>query len=336
MIGIGLIGYGYWGPNLARNFSELPTARLVVCSDLRAERLGLLARKYPEVGRTASADEVIAHPQVDAVTIATPISTHYDLAKKALLAGKHVLIEKPMTMNTAQADELIELAARRRLVLMVDHTFVYTGAVRKIKEIIAQGEVGDIYYFDSVRVNLGLFQHDVNVIWDLAPHDLAIMDFLLDQKPEAVSATGARHIGHQQENIAYITLHFANNMIGHIHVNWLAPVKLRTTLISGTRKMIVYDDMETSEKIKVYDAGVSLRQDAESIYHTLVQYRTGDMYAPKLDQREALSVECEHFIDCIRTGGAPVSDGQAGRRVVAMLEAAQQSLTRRGAWIPLP
>ena len=335
MVGIGLIGYGYWGPNLLRNFTELPEARVVVCSDLRSERRALVERKYPDIRTTDRADEVIDDPAVDAVLIATPVSTHYELARKALLSGKHVFIEKPITTDTTQADVLIELAESRHLTLMVDHTFIYTGAVRKIKEMITRGEVGDIYYFDSVRVNLGLFQHDVNVLWDLAPHDLSIMDFLLDQKPEAVSAVGASHLGQQMENIAYLTLRFSDNLIGHIHVNWLAPVKLRKTLISGSRKMIVYDDMETSEKIKVYDAGVSIRQDTESIYQTLVQYRTGDMYAPKLDQREALTVECSHFINCISTGSPPDSDGYAGRRVVAILEAADQSLKHAGAWVRL-
>ena len=335
MIGIGLIGYGYWGPNLLRNFAEMPDARVVACCDLRAERRALIERRYPDIRTTVSADEVIDDPAVDAVLIATPISTHYELAHKVLLSGKHVFIEKPITTNTAHADALIELAESRHLTLMVDHTFIYTGAVRKMKEMITRGEVGDIYYFDSVRVNLGLFQHDVNVIWDLAPHDLSIMDFLLDQKPDAVSAVGACHIGQQMENIAYLNLHFSDNLIGHVHVNWLAPVKLRKTLISGSRKMIVYDDMETSEKIKVYDAGVSIRQDTESIYQTLVQYRTGDMYAPKLDQREALSVECAHFIDCVTTGSTPDSDGRGGRRVVAILEAAHQSLKTNGEWVSI-
>lgn len=333
MIGIGLIGYGYWGPNLARNFSELSDARLVACCDLRPDRLEALGQKYPSVRLTTSPQDIITSPDVDAIVIATPVSTHYELAHQALSAGKHILIEKPMTTSTHEADDLIALAKARGRVLMVDHTFVYTGAVRKIREIIDQGEMGDIYYFDSVRVNLGLFQHDINVIWDLAPHDLSIMDYLIGSQPQAVSAFGASHLGQAAENIAYLNLRFDDNLIGHIHINWLAPVKLRKTLISGKRKMIVYDDMETSEKVKVYDSGVSITKSPESIYHTLVQYRTGDMYAPKLDQREALSVECEHFIDVIQNGAVPIVDGAAGRRIVALLEAAQASLEQQGAWI---
>jgi predicted dehydrogenase len=335
LTGIGLIGYGYWGPNLARNFSDVANAQLTACCDLRQDRLDLLGQKYPEVQLSASTGDVIGNPKVDAVVIATPVSTHFKLAREALIAGKHVLIEKPMATSIGEADELNKLAREKGLTLMVDHTFVYTGAVRKIKEIIDQGEMGEIYYFDSVRVNLGLFQHDSNVVWDLAPHDLSIMDYLIGRAPSAISAFGASHLGQGIENIAYLNLKFDDNLIGHIHINWLAPVKLRKTLISGTRKMIVYDDMETSEKVKVYDSGVSITKAPENIYHTMVQYRTGDMYAPKLDQREALSVECEHFIEAIESGKEPATGGHAGRRIVAMLEAAQESLAAQGAWIPV-
>lgn len=335
MTNVGLIGYGYWGPNLLRNFFELSSARPVACCDLRQDRLDFLALKYPDVLRTSDAQDIITNPDVDAVVIATPISTHYKLAHQALEAGKHVLIEKPMTTSSSDADALIPIANERDLVLMVDHTFIYTGAVRKIKEIIDQGEMGDIYYFDSVRVNLGLFQHDINVIWDLAPHDLSIMDHLIGKQPKAVSAFGASHLGQAIENIAYLNFMFNDNTIGHIHINWLAPVKLRRTLISGTHKMIVYDDMETSEKVKVYDSGVSISKSPGNIYHNLVQYRIGDMNAPKLDQQEALSVECEHFIDAIQNGTPPITDGNAGRRIVAMLESAQESLEQQGAWIPV-
>jgi predicted dehydrogenase len=333
LTGIGLIGYGYWGPNLARNFSDVANAQLTACCDLRQDRLDLLGQKYPKVQLSTSTADVIGNPKVDAVVIATPVSTHFRLAREALMAGKHVLIEKPMATSISEADELNMLAREKGLTLMVDHTFVYTGAVRKIKEIIDQGEMGEIYYFDSVRVNLGLFQHDSNVVWDLAPHDLSIMDYLIGRAPSAISAFGASHLGQGIENIAYLNLKFDDNLIAHIHINWLAPVKLRKTLISGTRKMIVYDDMETSEKVKVYDSGVSITEAPENIHHTLVQYRTGDMYAPKLDQREALSLECEHFIEAVVSGIDPATGGHAGRRIVAMLEAAQESLSEQGAWI---
>ena len=335
MIQVGLIGYGYWGPNLARNFSELQGARFAACCDLRQDRLDLVALKHPGVDCTSYPQDIINNEKIDAVVIATPVSTHYDLARKALEAGKHVLIEKPITTSSSDAEKLISLAQKNNLVLTVDHTFVYTGAVRKIKEIIDQGELGDIYYFDSVRVNLGLFQHDINVIWDLVPHDLSIMDYLIGRQPKAISVFGASHLGQDIENIAYLNLKFDDSLIAHIHVNWLAPVKLRKTLISGTRKMIVYDDMENSEKVKVFDSGVSITKAPENIYRTLVQYRTGDMYAPKLDQREALNVECEQFVDAIQGGVVPVTDGNAGRRIVAMLEAAQESLEHQGTWIPV-
>ena len=254
---------------------------------------------------------------------------------QALKAGKHVLVEKPLAANSVDALQLIEEAARRRLVLMVDHTFVYTGAVRTIRDMVSSGALGDIFYYDSVRVNLGLFQHDVNVIWDLAVHDLAILDFVLTSKPSAVSATGISHIHGQPENVAYITLFFPCNQIAHLHVNWLAPVKVRRTLIGGSEKMIVYDDLEPSEKVKVYDKGVTLSASGEQVYELLVSYRSGDMWAPKLDNSEGLRREALHFIDCIEHGTQPETDGLAGMRVVRLLEAADRSLAERGKLIEL-
>lgn len=330
MLGIGVIGYGYWGPNLVRNFAEAPGAKLVGICDARSERLDHARRRYPSALLTGRASELLADPAVDAVAIATPVSSHFDLAMQALQSNKHVLVEKPLAANSEQALRLIDEAERRNRVLMVDHTFVYTGAVRRIREMIANGELGDIYYYDSVRVNLGLFQHDVNVIWDLAVHDLSIMDFVLASKPVAVSATGISHIAGQPENVAYLTLFFADKKIAHLHVNWLAPVKVRRTLIGGSEKMIVYDDLEPSEKVKVYDKGVSLSSSPEAVYQLLVSYRTGDMWAPHLDQAEGLQIEARHFIACIEESKQPSTDGQAGLRVLRILEAAEKSMRERG------
>jgi predicted dehydrogenase len=338
MIGIAVVGYGYWGPNLVRNFWEVPGARLVSVCDMRTERLAGVQSRYPVVEITSRFDEVLADPRVDAVAIATPVSSHYELALRALQAGKHVFIEKPMTTTSEQALRLIDEAERRQLVIGVDHTFVYTGAVRKMRELVEAEGIGDIYYYDSVRVNLGLFQHDVNVLWDLAVHDLSIMDYVLPVQPVAVSATGVGHVAGEPENIAYLNLFFDNNLIAHIHANWLAPVKVRRTLIGGSKKMIVYDDLEPSEKIKVYDKGITLNGNGgngEKRYQMLVGYRTGDMWAPHLDMTEALSLELRQFVACIESRTAPISDGQAGLRVVRILEAATKSLANRGSIVEL-
>jgi predicted dehydrogenase len=330
-----VIGYGYWGPNLLRNLAETDGVEVKWCADKRPERLALAKRRYPALHVTAEANEIFEDPEVDAVAIATPVSTHYELAKRALERDKHVLIEKPMTRSVAEAEELREIAERRNLVLMVDHTFIYTGAVRRIKEIVEVGELGELYYFDSVRVNLGLFQHDIDVLWDLAPHDLSILSYLLpDHKPKHVSAVGSAHTGSGLADIAYMTLHFARDFISHFHVNWLSPVKVRQVLIGGNRRMLVYDDMEPSEKVRVYDAGIEMRT-AEDVYHTLVDYRTGDMWAPKLEFGEALAVECEHFADCVRLKKMPFTGAAMGVQVVRMLEAASQSLAAGGKRIAL-
>jgi predicted dehydrogenase len=332
LIRIGVIGYGYWGPNLVRNFFEATDAQVVRVSDLRADRLAALGARYPTVQTTQNFRDLIEDPSVDAVVIATPVSTHYELALRALQEGKHVLVEKPLASNTDQVQHLIDVARKQKRVLMVDHTFVYTGGVRKIRELVESGSLGEIYYYDSVRVNLGLFQHDVNVLWDLAVHDLAIMDYVLPFRPCAVSATGLSHIPGGTENIAYLTLFFEGSQIAHIHANWLAPVKLRRTLIGASRKMIVYDDLEQSEKIKVYDKGITLNnhQSPEKIYQLMVGYRTGDMLAPQIDGTEALRREVDHFLHCIRESAEPVTDGSAGLRVVEILQAASQSMAQRG------
>jgi len=330
MIRVGVIGYGYWGPNIVRNFMDVPGATVVAVSDVRSERLDHLRARYPSVKTTTDAGELLSDPQIDAITVVTPVSTHFDLALQALQSDKHVLVEKPLATTSEQALQLIEEAGRRSRVLMVDHTFVYTGAVRKIREIVASNNLGDVYYYDSVRVNLGLFQPDVNVIWDLAVHDLSIMDYVLPIKPVAVSATGISHIPGKPENVAYMTLFFPNRQIAHLHVNWLAPVKVRRTLIGGSEKMIVYDDLEPSEKVKVYDRGVTLFPQSEAAYELLVSYRSGDMHAPRLDATEGLRTEALHFIDCIENNKRPETDGQAGLRIVRIVEAAEKSLRNRG------
>ncbi len=332
MIRIGVIGYGYWGPNLVRNCFEAQGIEVACVSDLRDDRLALVSSRYPTVQTQRDAHALIEDPSIDAVAIATPVSTHYELALRALQQGKHVLVEKPLAADTDQVQRLIDLAHKKNLVLMVDHTFVYTGAVRKIRELVDGGTLGEIYYYDSVRVNLGLFQHDVNVLWDLAVHDLSIMDYVLPFRPCAVSATGLNHFPGGTENIAYLTLFFEGSQIAHIHANWLAPVKLRRTLIGASRKMIVYDDLEQGEKIKVYDKGVTLnnRQNPEKLYQMLVGYRMGDMVAPQIDETEALRREIDHFVRCIEHHEEPVTGGAAGLRVVEILQAASQSMAQRG------
>ena len=330
MVRIGVVGYGYWGPNLVRNFAETPGSRVVAVSDLRQQRLDVVSTRYPGIRAMTDAVELIESSDVDAVVISTPVGTHFDLSLRALRADKHVLVEKPITASSEQALRLIEEADRRRLVLMVDHTFVYTGAVRKISEIVTSGDLGSVYYYDSVRVNLGLFQRDVDVIWDLAVHDLSIMNYVLQVAPVAVSATGVNHVPGGPENIAYITLFFEDTLIAHVNVNWLSPVKIRRTLLGGSRKMIVYDDNEPSEKVKVYDKGIEVNEGTDSIYQFLVGYRTGDMWAPKLDGGEALRTEVAHFTRCVEHGESPITSGKGGLDVVTILEAATQSMKQRG------
>ena len=335
MITIGVIGYGYWGPNLVRNFAEVPGARVGFITDLRRERLDAAAARYPSVKTSTNHLDLIADAGVDAVAIATPVSTHFELAMAALAAGKHVLVEKPLTSSSEDALRLIEEADRRGLVLMVDHTFVYTGAVMKMRELTVAGELGDLYYYDSVRINLGLFQHDVNVLWDLAVHDLSIMDYVLGMQPVAVSATGLAHVAGRPQNIAYMTMFFEGSLIAHVHANWLAPVKVRRTLLGGSRRMVVFDDLEASEKIKVYDRGISVNPSPENVYQMQVGYRTGDMWAPQLAVREALHTEAVHFVQCVEQQQTPVTDGHAGLRVVRLLEAASLSMRGQGNLVTL-
>jgi predicted dehydrogenase len=335
VIKIGVIGYGYWGPNLVRNLFEVSETEVVAVSDKREDRLKLVKSRYPSVTVTTDYTALLSDPEIDAIAIATPVSTHFPLAMEALRAGKHVLVEKPMASSTEQAFRLMDEADRRGLVLMVDHTFVYTGAVRKIKEIVETGRLGDIYYYDSTRVNLGLFQHDVDVLWDLAVHDLAIMSYILPQSPCAVAATGIKHVRNGTENLAYLTMFFEDNTIAHVNVNWLSPVKLRRTLIGGSKQMIVYDDMEPSEKVKVYDKGITLSEGTDSLYQALIGYRSGDMFAPQLDVSEALKTELTHFAHCIDTGQQPITGGHAGLQIVRLLESASHSMKHRGRLVEL-
>jgi predicted dehydrogenase len=330
MMNIGIIGYGYWGPNLVRNFMETPGVMVRVVADLDARKLEIVQRRYPAVKTTTAFMELINDTEVDAVAIATPVSTHFELAMAALKAGKHVWVEKPMAETSLQARKLIDEADRRKLVLLVDHTFVYTGAVRKMREVVAGGELGTVYYYDSIRVNLGLFQRDVNVISDLAVHDFSILDFLLNEHPVAVSASGMNHFPGTPENLAYVSLFYDSGIIAHANVNWLAPVKVRQILLGGSKKMIVYDDMQPSEKIKIYDRGISFTDDPKEIYQLRVGYRSGDMWAPQLDITEALHVEGEHFLKCIEGSETAITDGHLGLRVVELIEAATSSMRGRG------
>ena len=329
----GVIGYGYWGPNVVRNLASLEDAKVVGVADLSPAARQRIQKAYPGIYVTGNPCELIESRDIDVIAVITPVWTHYDLAKAALLNGKHVFVEKPFTSTTAQGEELIELAAKKNLKIMVDHTFLFTGAVKKISQLLAEGTLGKLLYYDSTRVNLGLFQHDINVLWDLAPHDLSIMDFLIQAQPEAVVATGQKHLnGH--EDVAFMTLYFPNRLIAHINVNWLSPVKIRTTLIGGEKKMMVWNDLEADEKVKVYDRGVDINS-KQGVYQLLVSYRSGDMWAPQLEQVEALRQELSYFVDCITSGTNPHNDGSAGLRVVRMLEVASESLKGKGALVQL-
>jgi predicted dehydrogenase len=328
MIGIGVIGYGYWGPQIVRNFHSLNNARVLAVCDKETQVLKRAKQAYADVEVTTDLCRVLTSPHVDAVAVVTPVWTHFELAKAALENGKHVFVEKPFTTTSEQARQLIELAEKKNLRIMVDHTFLFTGAVKKIRQLIDGNELGNLYYYDSTRVNLGLFQHDCNVVWDLAPHDLSIMNHLIKDKAEAIVATGETHVN-SQEDVAFITIYFEHNIIAHINVNWLSPVKVRTTLIGGEKKMVVWNDLEADEKVKVYDKGAQITN-REGVYDLLVSYRSGDMWAPKVEQTEALKAECEYFIDCVQDNKQPFNDGQAGLKVVKMLEAANQSIRERG------
>lgn len=324
MIKLGVIGYGYWGPNIVRNFLGHQDCKVEAVCDKNSAALARVLGRHPGVRVTTEVDDIVTSTEIDAVAIVTPVSYHYELAKKALENGKHVFVEKPFTATSAQAEELVELAERKNLQIMVDHTFLFTGAVRKIKQLVDEGALGPLYYYDSMRVNLGLFQHDVNVLWDLAPHDLSIMDYLVGLEPDLVVATGSAHVN-CLEDVAHLTVYFPNNVIAHINVNWLSPVKVRTTLVGGQKKMLVWNDLDPAEKIRVYDKGADVKT-AQGVHQLLVSYRSGDMWAPKVAELEALQLETRYFLDCIKDGTKPFNDGRAGLRVVRILEAAEQSL----------
>lgn len=333
MISFGVIGYGYWGPNIVRNLDSLDGAQVLLVSDKSPASRKRAQKAYPGVRVTADPSDVMSSANIDAVAIVTPVWTHFELAKEALKNGKHVFVEKPFTSSVQQAEELINLAEQKNLKIMVDHTFLFTGAVKKIKQLLEENALGKLYYYDSMRVNLGLFQHDINVIWDLAPHDLSIMDCVINEKPEAIVATGQMHLN-GYEDVAFITVYFPEQIIAHINVNWLSPVKVRTTLIGGEKKMLVWNDLEPDEKIKVYDKGVSVAS-REGLYELLVSYRSGDMWAPHVEQAEALRLALAYFVDCVSKNCSPFNDGVAGLRVVKMLEAANESMRKRGALVYL-
>ncbi|MFH2044599.1 MAG: Gfo/Idh/MocA family oxidoreductase [Pseudomonadota bacterium] len=334
MIHVGVIGYGYWGPNLVRNFSTADGSEVSIVCDTNNQSLKKALKRHPGINTTTDFKEVIKDPGIDAVVIATPVFTHYELAKMALEEGKNVFIEKPFTYSSNEAQDLVEIALKKNLKIMVDHTFLYTGAVRRIKQLVDDKVLGNLYYYDSTRVNLGLFQHDVNVVWDLAPHDISIMLYVLGEKPQAVIATGAEHFDRGLEDVAYLTFYFSNNLIAHINVNWLSPIKMRTTLIGGQKKMLVWNDLEPDEKIKIYDKGVQVKT-KEGKYNLLVSYRSGDMWAPKIDHTEALQLTVDSFINYLNGGGKVENDGVAGYEVVRMLEASTESLKNKGKLVKL-
>lgn len=334
-VGISLIGVGYWGPNLLRNIASIPQADIQYVCDLDKTRLKEVARLYPSIKTTQDSSVVVKDAKTDAVFIATPVRTHYPLAKMFLEAGKHVLVEKPMADSVVHAEELVKIAERKKRILCVDHTFIYTPAVQKMKTLVDSKELGELFYFDSVRANLGLFQNDVNVLWDLATHDLAIMDYVIGKDPTEVMAIGSSHIRKGMHNIVYVTVRYPGNLLGHIHVNWLAPVKLRLTILSGYNKMVSYNDLEPVEKIKIYDRSITFKQNLENINLSKYQYRVGDIHSPRLDDVEALRVLVEHFIISILTKKKPLTDGIAGKRVVTILEAAQKSLDTNSSFVPI-
>jgi predicted dehydrogenase len=328
MLRMGVVGYGYWGPNIVRNLRSLEGCQVVGVCDQSPAAMRRIKQAHPDLNVTTNCSELLESKEIDAVAVVTPVCTHFDLAKAALQNGKHVFVEKPFTATVRQAEELVELAERKNLKIMVDHTFLFTGAVRKIRELIDEGVLGDLYYYDSTRVNLGLFQHDVSVIWDLAPHDLSIMSYLIPEEPEAVVATGQSHLNGLVD-VAFLTVYFPGNTIAHINVNWLSPVKVRTTLLGGEKKMLVWNDLEADEKLKIYDKGAQI-SNGQGLYDLMVSYRSGDMWAPKVEQTEALKVELGHFVDCVLKDRTPLNDGIAGLRVVKLLEAADRSLKERG------
>lgn len=334
-LNVAIIGYGYWGPNLVRNFNELKNVKIAYCCDLREERLREVKNKYLGIKITRDYKKILKSKKVDAVIIATPLSSHYVLAKQALLSGKHVWIEKPMTQNSKEAKELIDLAREKEKIIFVDHIFLYTEPVRTVKKIIDSRKLGKIYFFDSVRINLGLFQPDTNVLWDLAPHDISIMRYLLGKDPEAVSVFASSHIISEIPDTAYLSFRFKDGISAHIHVSWLSPVKIRRSIIAGNNKMVVYDDLESAESVKIYDRGVA-RRNKKAISTTMgYQYRIGDIQVPAIEVKEALHSAAEHFIECIQKNRIPLTNGLEGLKVVSILEAAETSIRENGKFVKI-
>jgi predicted dehydrogenase len=330
VINLGVIGAGYWGPNLIRNFGVARRSRVLRCADLDQARLQHMEELYPSLQTTTDYREILDDPEISAVAIATPVSTHYKLAMDALAARKHVFVEKPLAQSSEQCLELAAAAAQRNLIVMVGHTFVYTAAVNKIRELIAAGDLGEILYINSARVNLGVFQPDINVVWDLAPHDLSIMNWILDSRPERVAAHGRSYIRPGIEDVAFVDLEYPNRVIANIHVSWLDPCKIRRTTVVGSKKMLVYDDVSNIEKIRVYDKGVEVPPHYDNFGEFKLAYRYGDMLVPRLDESEPLKVECRHFLDCIEHRRRPRSSAEDGLAVVCALEAAGTSLRDAG------
>jgi predicted dehydrogenase len=330
MINLAVVGYGYWGPNLIRNFAQNTLCNVAAVCDFDSAKLTSCARLYPRTRTTIRYEEIIGDPKIDAVAIATPADSHFRLAMDALKAGKHVLVEKPLAPTSDEVRRLIDEAKRRHLVLMVDHTFVYTPAIQKIRQLISEESLGQIYYYNGTRASFGLFQKDVNVIWDLAVHDVSIIQYILDEAPVAVSATAVSHVSGTPENMAHITLFFESSCVAHINVSWLSPIKVRQTFIGGSRKMVVYDDVEPTEKVKIYDKGITVSGSPEDNHQLRIGYRAGDMWAPHIPAKEALATEVEHFLECISSGREPISGGESGLHVVEVLEAASRSIAERG------
>lgn len=335
MLKIGVIGCGYWGPNLIRNFSHLRDSEVLACADLAEGRLAHMRTLYPRVQTTREYKELVSNPEIDAVVVATPPSKHFKIAMEALEAGKHVFVEKPLATSSEDCSALIAKAKKEKLVLMVGHTFLYTAAVNKIKDLIKAGELGDIFYVNTTRVNLGIFQKDINVVWDLAPHDVSILNYILDSRPEMVAAHGKSYIRGKVEDIAFLHLAYPGSIVAHVHVSWLNPNKIRETTVVGSKKMLVYDDVSSLEKIRIYDKGVTVMPHYDTFGEFQLSYRFGDIFIPKLDDSEPLKVACQHFIDCIKTGTEPRSSGQHGLDVVRVIEAANESLANSGDMVAL-
>lgn len=330
MIGIGVIGCGYWGPNLIRNFHNLENAQLRAIADLDRDRLDRVGRLYPQAMKTSDIADLLRDPAIDAVVVATPVSTHYRLGKQVLEAGKHLFVEKPMAGSSEDCRRLLEIADRRNLCIMVGHTFVFTPAVRKIRQLMREGELGEVYYVNITRVNLGLFQQDVNVVWDLAPHDIAMLNHLFQSKPQVVSATGRSYVQKEIEDVAFLTLEYPGGHLAHVHVSWLDPNKIRQATFVGSRKMLVYDDVSSLEKIRVYDKGVDVLPHYDNFGEFHLSYRFGDIFIPRLEQAEPLKIETAHFIACIEGREEPLSSGLHGLEVVEILEKACQSIKEDG------